>query len=268
MSNIDAVNALLTAINFDRFAEIEARHAPDALFLSFRGPTLRSSVEIADWHRGFLRDYADCNYTELEYIEDGDVIVARGTIEAKGYSWRPFTQRVVEVFEMRNEEVAERRLYAMLRDQVLDKPATQALDKAMAATGGDQTQTATIVAAAFTALLAGDTETARPYFHDKALLWDGVFGLANGFDAIAALLTSLPKPWLGTESVSRVVAGEHTALVELGIDPIRPRAARWVRLLDGKIQLIENYWMLREMGIRPDENYAQERHQRQVILPT
>src|SRR5882762_7452175 len=66
MSNIDAVNALITAINFDRFAEIESLHQPDAVFWSFRGPTLHDSVSIADWHREFLRDYADCSYTELE----------------------------------------------------------------------------------------------------------------------------------------------------------------------------------------------------------
>jgi len=62
MSNIDAVNALITAINFDRFAEIEARHNPDVTFSSFRGPTVTSSVGVEDWQRTFLRDYADCNY--------------------------------------------------------------------------------------------------------------------------------------------------------------------------------------------------------------
>ena len=30
MSNLDTVNELLTAINFDRFYEIEARHAEEA----------------------------------------------------------------------------------------------------------------------------------------------------------------------------------------------------------------------------------------------
>ena len=59
MSNIPAVNELITAINFDRFSEIEAHHRPDAVFQSFRGPTLRDSVSIADWHRELLRDYAD-----------------------------------------------------------------------------------------------------------------------------------------------------------------------------------------------------------------
>jgi ketosteroid isomerase-like protein len=268
MSNIDSVNALLTAINFDRFAEIEAHHAPDALFNSFRGPTLRSSVEIADWHRAFQRDYADCNYGELEYIEDGDTVVVRATIEAKGYSWRPFTQRVIEVLRMsRDEEVAERRLYAMLRDQVLDKPATQALENATGYKGGNANQTRKTVEAAFSALLAGDLDAAKEHFAEKAVLWDGVYGLTQGFDNIAATFAAMPKPFLGVESITHVYAGEHTALVELGIDPVRPRAARFVRLVDGKILLVEGYWMLREIGIRPDENYAEDRHPRRAILP-
>src|SRR5688500_15022043 len=110
MSNIDAVNALITAVNFDRFAEIEARHAPSATFWSFRGPTLQDSLGIADWHREFLRDYADCNYADLEYVSDESTVAVRATLEAKGYDWRAFTQRVVDVYRLEHEAVVERRL--------------------------------------------------------------------------------------------------------------------------------------------------------------
>ena len=36
---------------------------------------------------------------------------------------------------------------------------------------------------------------------------------------------------------------------------------------DGKIRVIEGYAMLRELGVNPYENYANDRHRRQVILP-
>ena len=75
MSNIDAVNALLTAIHFDRFSEIEARHQPDVTFWSFRGPTLRDSVSVADWHRTFLRDYADCLAVVAKRVAAGIVSI-------------------------------------------------------------------------------------------------------------------------------------------------------------------------------------------------
>ena len=80
-------------------------------------------------------------------------------------------------------------------------------------------------------------------------------------------LSAIPKPAFGQLRVTNVAAGEHTALVELAIDPGRPRLADWVRLVDGKIAVIERYWMLREIGINPYENYAGDRHRRQVILP-
>src|SRR3990172_11983260 len=108
MSNVDAVNALVTAINFDRFAEIEACHQPDVLFQSFRGPPIHGSVSVGDWHRTFHRLYADCTYSDLEYVDAGDTVCLRATIEAKGYDWRAFTQRVVEVLRMENGAVAER----------------------------------------------------------------------------------------------------------------------------------------------------------------
>ncbi|MCC6383156.1 MAG: nuclear transport factor 2 family protein [Dehalococcoidia bacterium] len=266
--NLDAVNALITAINFDRFAEIEAWHAPDVLFTSFRGPILHDSVAVADWQRTFLREYADCSYGELEYVEEGDTVVVRATIEAKGYDWRPFTQRVVEVFRMADEAVAERRLYGMLRDTELDKPTAAALEHAVGFRGGDAVETQKRVCEGFTALLTGDVEAARESFAEKAVLIDGVYGLANGFDNLAALFLAIPRPAFGQAHVRELFAAEHTALVEVAIAPERPRAAYWLRLVDGKIAVVEGYWMLREIGVPANVAYDRDRHQRQVILPT
>jgi len=268
MSHIPAVNALITAINFDRFAEIEARHRPDAVFTSFRGPTLRDSVAIADWHRDFLRDYADCNYAELEYIEQGALVAVRATIEAKAYDWRPFTQRVVEVLSFEDEEVvAARKLYGMLRDLELDKPATAAMNAALEVKGGSASSTRSTVEAFYTALLAGDREAAVSHLAPKPACIHGVYGVATGAETVVDFLSAIPKPAFGQLRVTNIAAGEHTALVELAIDPGRPRLADWVRLVDGKIAVIEGYAMLRELGINPYENYAGDRHRRQVILP-
>lgn len=268
MSNIPAVNALITAINFDRFAEIEARHRPDAVFTSFRGPTLRDSVSIADWHKEFLRDYADCNYTELEYIEQGDTVAVRATIEAKGYDWRPFTQRVVETFRFNGgEEVAERRLYGQLRNIELDKPATAAMNDATGYKGGSASATKSAVEAFYNALLGGDRESALSHLAAKPAIVDGVYGIATGPENIVDFFGSLPMPAFGTLRVTNVLAGEHDALVELAIDPARPRIADWVRLVDGKVTVIERYAMLREIGVNPYENYAGDRHARRAILP-
>ena len=138
MSNIDAVNALITAINFDRFAEIEARHHPDAVFYSFRGPTLRDSVAIADWHREFLRDYADCNYVELEYIEQGDARGGARNDRGEGHTTGGRSPSAwSRCFRFEDEEVvASRKLYGMLRDLELDKPATAAMNAALEVKGG------------------------------------------------------------------------------------------------------------------------------------
>ena len=268
MSNIPAVNSLITAINFDRFAEIEAHHRPDAVFHSFRGPTLRDSVGIADWHREFLRDYADCNYAELEYIEQGNVVAVRATIEAKAYDWRPFTQRVVDVFEFDDEhEVIGRRLYGMLRDVELDKPATASMTDAQGYQGGSASATKALVEKFLAGIAAGDIDGLRELVHDKATTIDGVYGLATGFDNMLALSTARPTPAFGTNRCTNVFAGEHDALLEWAIDPSRPRMAEWWRLVDGKVRVVEAYWMLREIGVNPYENYANDRHRRQVILP-
>jgi hypothetical protein len=267
MTNLEVVNALLTAINFDRFAEIEAVHRADATFTSFRGPTLRDSVAIADWHRSFLRDYADCNYTELEYLEEPNTVAVRATIEAKAYDWRAFTQRVIEVFRVEGAEVAERRLYGMLRDVEFDKAVTAAMTNALGFKGGSASATRTAVAGFYEALLKGNRETAATFLHDKPVVVDGVYGTAAGAENIFDFLAAIPMPAFGRLRVTSIVAGEHDALVQLAIDPNRPRFADWVRLVDGKIIAIEGYAMLRELGLNPYENYAKDRHSRQVILP-
>ncbi|MFN0093300.1 MAG: nuclear transport factor 2 family protein [Dehalococcoidia bacterium] len=267
MSNSDAASALLTAINFDRFAEIEARHNPDVTFMSFRGPTLHGSVNVGDWHREFHRDYADCSYDALETIEQDDKVACRATIAAKGYDWRPFTQRVVEVMDFEAGGVQSRRLYGMLRDVEFDKPANAAMDNALGYRGGSASGTARTAEALLTALVSGDAEGAKAQLHAKPALIDGVFGLASGPDAICALFAALPRPAFGVQRVTNVVAGEHDALVEVAIDPSRPRAAYWCRIVDGKVCVIEAYWMLREIGVRYDVTYDRDRHRRAVIVP-
>lgn len=266
MSNIDAVNALLTAIHFNRFAEIEARHAPDALFNSFRGPTTHGSVSIADWHRGFLKDYADCCYTELEYIEAGNVVAARATLTAKGYDWRAFTQRVVEVFEFAPDAgpIVSRRLYAMLPDLELDKPTTTALTHALESRGGSASSSRALVDGFYAALFGGDSEGAKAVLAGKAALIDSVYGTANGPDNMLALMAAIPHPAFGSWRVTGSVAGAKDVLVEAAIEPTRPRAADWVRVVDGKISVIESYWMLREIGVSQE---SRRRYTKQVILP-
>ncbi len=267
MSNIDAVNALLTAIHFDRFAEIEARHAPDAVFQSFRGPTLRDSVAISDWHKAFLRDYADCTYTDIEYIEEGNTVAVRATIEAKGYDWRQFTQRVVEVFRLEDGAVAERRMYAMLRDVELDKAATAAMTNALGYKGGSPAESRKLFEGLMAAFRGRDMETAKTFFHAQLVGIDGVFGVATGFDNMMAGARTRPRPAFGTERVTAAYFGDHDILAELAIDPAHPRRVEWYRLVDGKIIVVEVYWMLREIGVNPYGNLARARPQRRAILP-
>lgn len=268
MSNIDAATALFSAINFDRFAEIEARHAPDVTFESFRGPTLHDSVAVADWHRDFLENYADCSYGEVEMLEQGDTIAARATITAKGYDWRRFTQRVLEVLTYRDGEIAMRRLYAMLRDIEFDKPETAAMKAAEGFEGGSPGATQTAVDTFYTAILSGDSEAAVAVLAEKAVLIDSVYGVAAGPRNIVDLLLETPKPAFGTWRVTRSLAGPKDAAIELAIDPNRPRAADWVRMVDDTIMVIERYWMFREIGIDPYVEYSRDRHMRQVIMPT
>lgn len=266
MSNIDAVNALLTAIHFDRYAEIEARHAPDATFVSFRGPTLRDSVSIADWQRTFLRDYADCNYADPDYVESGNTVAVRATIQAKGYDWREFTQRVVEVFEFDSDggAIVNRRMYAMLPDVEFDKPTTAAMTNALEARGGSTSGTKAAAEAYIIGLLTSDLEAAKAGLADKVALIDSVYGTANGPDNVVALASGRPRPAFGYLRATNLIAGEKDALVEIAVDPARPRSAEWIRMTDGKIGVIETYWMLREIGVALQGKW---RHTKQVILP-
>ena len=265
MSNIDAVNALITAINFDRFSEIGARHNPDVLFTSFRGPILHDSVAVEDWHRTFLRDYADCNYTALEYLEKGESVAVRATIEAKGYDWRPFTQRIVEVFDFVDGGVSQRRMYAMLADVELDKAAAASMNNAMEFRGGSASATEAVLDGFFRALLASDRETALTFLADKATLVDPVYGVVNGPENVLDAIAATPRPAFGSYRITRSFAGAKDGLVETAIDAGRPRRADWLRIVDGKIMVVESYWMLREIGVQP-ESY-QARHPKQVILP-
>ncbi len=267
MSNIELVSALLTAINFDRFGEIEARHQPDAVFTSFRGPTLRGSVAVADWHREFLRDYSDCNYTEVEFIGSGDTVCARATIEAKGYDWRRFEQRVLEVFRFEDGAIIERRLYGMLRDIEFDKATTAAMANALAYKGGSVAETRNVVDGMVAAINANDAGAVKAFFGESPVTIDGVYGIAAGVDGMDAIAAARPKPAFGIERVTASCAGEHNAVIETAIDPARPRKAEWLRLVDGKVVVDEVYWMLREIGVNPYENLARDRHRRQVILP-
>lgn len=267
MSNIEAVTALFTSINFDRFAEIEARHAPGATFHSFRGPICHDAISIGDWHREFLEAYADCNYGETEFIEQGNVVAARATITAKGTDWREFAQRVVEVLHFDAEGlVEERRLYGMLPDLSLDKPATAAMTNATGFKGGSASATKSAVDGFYNAFLAGDPDTAKTFLDPKAAMIDSLYGIAIGPDAIIDLVSAIPTPMFGTWRVTNAYCGAKDALVELGVDPVRPRAADWVRIVDGKIAVIENYWMFREIGVDPFVE-KRKKHVKQVILP-
>jgi ketosteroid isomerase-like protein len=263
MSNLEAVNALLSAINLDRFAEIESLHNPGVTFWSFRGPNLHDSVAVADWHREFLRDYQDCNYADVEYIEDGDLVAARATIQAKGYDWRPFEQRVVEVFRLRDGGVEERRLYAMLPNLELDKAATAATANATGFKGGSIEETRAAVAGFYDCLLLGGGN-ATDYLDPKAALIDSVYGVTSGAANILDLLASRPRPAFGVLAPTRAAIGQKDAAVELSYDPHRPRLAEWVRVVEGKIAVIESYWMLREIGVSVENR---KRHARQVIMP-
>lgn len=267
MTNIETATALLTAINFDRFAEIQALHAPDARFASFLGPNLNNAVAITDWHRKFQVDYADCNYTDVQVIEQDQQVALRAVIEAKGYDYRPFTQRVIEVMTIANDFVFDRRLYGMLRDIELDKPGTAAMNKALEYRGGSVNDTRKAAETLFAGLLGGDREAAAAVVDDKALFLDGVYGAAIGFESAAALFDATPRPAFGIPRITAIYASEHDAVVEISLDPARPRAAYWVRLVEGKVMVVEGYWMLREIGVDPHQNYGKARHLRQVILP-
>lgn len=268
MSHIDAVNELIDAINRDRFDLIEAMHNDDVNFHSFRGPILNDAVAVGDWHRLFHRNYADLTYTENEFVEEGNVVAVRTTFEAKGYDWRRFTQRALDVFELSEDGgVQRRRLYAMLRDIEFDKPVNSAYEYAVGTKGGSASATRNVVTRFFDALMSGDGDAAKELIHDKCAVIDSVYGIAAGKDAIVEVWQSVPKPAFGTLRITRIVAGGTAALVEFSFDGSRPRFAQWVRVADEKITVVESYWMLREAGFNPAEEYRNDRHLKKVILP-
>ena len=267
MPNSDVVEALVTAINYDRFDEIQALHHPGVVFHSFRSPMLRDSVAVRDFHRELLQRYADCTYTDAESVEDGGATALRATIEAKGYDWRAFQQRVLDIVRVEDDLIVDRRLYGMMRDIELDKPALAAMDAANAFRGGSPRSTRRLVRGLYEKLIAGDRDEVADSLDEKVALIDSVYGIVSGVDAVLDLLEATPRPAFGYPRLTAVVAGEKDAAVEIAIDPARPRIADWVRLVEGKVKVIERHWMLREIGINPFVEYSRDRHSRQVILP-
>ena len=195
----------------------------------------------------------------------GESVAVRATIEAKGYDWRLFSQRIVEVFDFVDGGVSQRRMYAMLADVALDKAATVAMNNALEFRGGSTSVTLGILDGFFSALLASDRETALGFLADKATLVDSVYGVVSGPENVLDAIAGTPRPAFGSSRVTRSFAGVKDGMVETAIDPSRPRRADWVRIVDGKIMVIEAYWMLREIGVQP-ESY-QARYPKQVILP-
>ena len=268
MPNSDVVEALVTAINYDRFDQIQALHAPGVTFHSFRSPMLRDSVAVRDFHTELLQRYADCTYTEPEMAEDGDAVALRATIEAKGYDWRTFQQRVLDISRVEDGLIADRRLYGMVSGIELDRPAHAAMDAAAAFRGGSPRSTRRLVRGLYENLLAGEREAAAEALDDKITLIDSVYGVVSGTDAVLDLLEATPRPAFGYPRLTAVIAGDKNAAAEIAIDPARPRIADWVRIVEGKVMVIERHWMLREIGVNPFVEYSRDRHRRQVILPT
>jgi hypothetical protein len=160
--------------------------------------------------------------------------------------------------------VAGRRLYAMLPDLELDKPATAALNNATGSRGGNAEETRNVVQGFYNALLGGDADGAKAFLDGKAAFIDSVYGVVTGPEAIMDLLARMPRPAFGSWRATRMLCSAKDAAVELVIDPARPRAADWVRMVDARIAVIERYWMLREIGVSQG---SQKRHLRRVIQP-
>ncbi len=266
MPNHDVADALVTAINYDRFDDIQALHAPGVVFHSFRGPMLRDSVAVRDWHHELLERYADCTYTNVETAADGDAVATRATIEAKGYDWRVFSQRVLDIARIEDGLIAGRRLYGMVRDIELDKAALAALAAAREFRGGSANATRKLVEGCYANPAVPREERAALLDPDVTLI-DSVYGIVSGVDAVLDLAEATPRPAFGFPRVTAVVAGTKDAAVEIAIDPARPRMADWLRVVEGKVRVIERHWMLREIGVNPFVEYSRDRHSRQVILP-
>ncbi len=225
-------------------------------------------MHSADWYRDFLERYADCTYIDPELIEEGNTVAVHAVISAKGYDWREFEQNVVDVMDFDDRGlITRRRLYAQQRDVVLDKAPTAAMKAAKEADGGSQSATRKAVDAFYAAMLAGDADTAKGLIHDKSAYIDSVYGIGAGADTMLDIMAQVPQPTFGSWRITSSVAGKDAALVEMAIDASRPRAADWVRVLDGKVSVIEGFWMLREIGINPLEEYSRDRHSRRVVQP-
>ncbi|MXY73215.1 MAG: nuclear transport factor 2 family protein, partial [Dehalococcoidia bacterium] len=236
MPNSDVVEALVTAINYDRFEDIQALHAPGVVFHSFRSPMLRDSVAVRDFHHELLERYADCTYTEVEAVEDGGAVAVRATIEAKGYDWRAFQQRVLDVSRVEDDLIVDRRLYGMMRDIELDKPALAAMDAANAFRGGSARSTRRLVRGLYEKLIASERDEAAEALDEKVTLIDSVYGIVSGVDAVLDLLEATPRPAFGYPRLTAVVAGEEDAAVEIASDPARPRRADWGRGVEGQVR--------------------------------
>ena len=266
MSTSGTVDALISAIERERFRDIAELHQAGAALHTFRGPTAWGGVAIGEWYGRFLRDYADCSYTERSLVEDGEVAALRATIEAKGYDWRVFEQHVLEFVEFEEGLISARRIYAMPARIEYPKPALDALQKLEGTAGGGPAPVAAAARGFVDALLEGDRDGAAALLADDAVLIDGVFGVATGSEAVLELVSTLPSPAFGTWRLLRCIAGENAAALELAIDPQRPRAGAWIRVNEERVAAIEMYWMLREIGVTTGV-VSIPRHPKQVILP-
>ncbi|MFQ5381888.1 MAG: nuclear transport factor 2 family protein [Dehalococcoidia bacterium] len=266
MSNTETIEALVSAIEHDRFREIAELHRPGAVFHTFRGPTVSGGTAAGGWYAAFLRDYADCSYSDRALLEQGDVAALAATLGAKGVDWRAFDQRVLEFFEFEEGLVAARRIYAMPARFEYPKPVADAVAKLKEAEGVGASSVEATARGFVEALLAGDRDGARAFLSEDSVLVDGVFGVATGSDSVLELVAALPAPAFGVWRLSRCVAGNRAAALEMAIDPARPRAAAWVRVSEEKVASIEIYWMLREIGVTPAVG-SMPRHPKQVILP-
>ena len=265
MANIEHVNDLITAIQHDRFAEIEARHGPAARFYPFIGPDLHSAIDIGDWYREFVEDYADLLYTGNEYLEDKGTVAVRSTLEYKGYNWNRFTMNVIDVMEFDNDLVVERRQYAMLPDLELDKQQTRIYEKAREDKDAKSRKTKKAIPEFYEAIMSGDAEGAKGKLKEDVFLIDTVYGLAVGADAVVDALLATPTPAFGVWRITNAITSDQNGLVELAIDPVRPRRADWVRMVGEEIAVIERHWNLREIGAL--SMLQTGRHRRRVIMP-
>ncbi len=267
--SVSTAKQLVDAINFDRFDDIQKLHASGVTFHSFRGPTLKDNIAVRDWQTELLERYADCTYTEEEIVDDSDIAALRTTIVGKGYDWRQFAQRALDIIQVDDDgRINTRHLYAMLRDIDLDKSIESALSRANEYPGGSE-KTATELAIKFCEMdISSNRGIASDILDENSVFVDSVYGSAKGPDAITSLLEAIPKPAFGIPRMQTCIAGIKDVVTEIAVDPQRPRFANWIRIVEDKIVVVERYWMLREIGVNPFVEYSRDRHRRQVNLPT